>query len=139
MKRNNLNPQETRETKPLFTPEDVISVYTSDQAAEDGILFSVGKSQFLKNDYFNYITVNLLLEMDIMKYDAKRRTDVVNVQMTLDLIEQAGKIVNRELANKLLMDCFYSGTVRKSNGERIRIFISENETGKYTLMLPSDY
>jgi hypothetical protein len=59
--------------------------------------------------------------------------------MTLDLIEQAVAIINRELVNKLLLDCFYSGTVRKSNGERIRIFISENETGKYTLMLPSDY
>jgi hypothetical protein len=77
--------------------------------------------------------------MDIMKYDAKLGTDVVQVSMALDLIEQARAIVHREIAAKLATDHFYSGNVRKLNGERIRIFICENETGKYTLMLPSDY
>ena len=139
MERFKLNPQEAREEKPLFTQDDVISVYTSDQASEDGILFNVGKSAILKNDLCNFITTNLLLDMDIMKYDARVGSDVVKVQLALDLIEQAKAIVNREIANKLATDHFYSGMVRKLNGERIRIFICENETGKFTLMLPADY
>ena len=139
MQRSNLNPQEPREERPIFTQEDVISVYSSDQAADDGILFSVNESVILKNDFCNYITTNLLLEMDILKYDAKAGNDVVKVQMVIDLIEQAKAIMNREIFNKLETDHFYAGDVRKSNGERIKIFISENETGLFTLMLPSDY
>ena len=104
MQRSNFNPQEAREEKPLFTQDDVISVYTSDQASDDGILFNIGKSAILKNDLCNYITSNLLLEMDIMKYDAKLGTDVVQVSMALDLIEQARAIVNREIAAKLATD-----------------------------------
>jgi hypothetical protein len=139
MQRSNLNPQEAREEKPLFTQNDVISVYTSDQASEDGILFNVDKSEFLRNKLISFVTTNLLIEMDIMKYDAKVHMDVVNTSMALDLIEQARAIVNRTISNTLMVDHFYSGDVRKQSGERIKIFIVENELSKYTLMLPSDY
>ena len=114
----------------IFIDDDVIAVYTSDQAAEDGILFDLGKSNLLKNDMFNFVTTNLLLEMDIQKYDGKRRTD---------LIEQAKRIVLRGIEANLQEDSFYCGDVRKHNGERIKIFIEMNETGKLTLLLPSDH
>ena len=123
----------------IFTDDDVISVYTSDQAAEDGILFDLGKSNLLKNDMFNFVTTNLLLELDIQKYDGKRRTDVINISMMLDLIEQSKRIVLRGIEANLQEDSFYCGDVRKHNGERIKIFIEMNETGKLTLLLPSDH
>ncbi|MFH0753081.1 MAG: hypothetical protein V2A70_00775 [Candidatus Omnitrophota bacterium] len=139
MQRSNLNPQETREEKSVFTKDDVISVYTSDQAADDDILFSLNKSAFFKNKYFNFATTNLLLELEIMRYDIKRRKDVINISSMLDLLEQAKKIVLKSIYNNLQEDSFYCGDIRKHNGEMIKIFIEMNETGKLTLLLPSDH
>ena len=123
----------------LFNDEEVIAVYTSNQAVEDGILFDLRKSRFLANEHFNFVTINLLQELGIIKYDGKRHTDVVNISQMLDLIEQAKRIVIRGIEASLQEDSFYCGDIRKHNGERIKIFIEMNETGKLTLLLPSDH
>ena len=123
----------------LFNDDDVISVYSSEQAADDDILFSLNKSAFFKNKYFNYATTNLLLELEIMKYDIKRRQDVINVSSMVDLLEQAKKIVLKGIYNNLQEDSFYCGDIRKHNGDMVKIFIEMNETGKLTLLLPSDH
>ena len=123
----------------LFNDDDVISVYSSEQAADDDILFSLNKSVFFKNKYFNYATTNLLLELEIMKYDIKRRQDVINVSSMVDLLEQAKKIVLKGIYNNLQEDSFYCGDIRKHNGDMVKIFIEMNETGKLTLLLPSDH
>ena len=123
----------------LFNDDDVISVYSSEQAADDDILFSLNKSAFFKNKYFNYATTNLLLELEIMKYDVKRRQDVINVSSMVDLLEQAKKIVLKGIYNNLQEESFYCGDIRKHNGDMVKIFIEMNETGKLTLLLPSDH
>ena len=123
----------------LFNDDDVISVYSSEQAADDDILFSLNKSVFFKNKYFNYATTNLLLELEIMKYDVKRRQDVINVSSMVDLLEQAKKIVLKGIYNNLQEESFYCGDIRKHNGDMVKIFIEMNETGKLTLLLPSDH
>ena len=123
----------------LFNDDDVISVYSSEQAADDDILFSLNKSVFFKNKYFNYATTNLLLELEIMKYDIKRRQDVINVSSMVDLLEQAKKIVLKGIYNNLQEESFYCGDIRKHNGDMVKIFIEMNETGKLTLLLPSDH
>ncbi len=124
----------------IFKDAEVISVYTSEQASEDGILFDFSKNEVLSNKFFNFATTNLLYEMGILKYSAKHKTDVVNISMMLDLIEQAKRIVLRNLEETLNgEEHFYCGDVRKLNGERIKIFIEMNETEKFTLLLPQDH
>ena len=123
----------------LFTAADVVSVYSSEQATEDGILFNLSESVFFKNKYFSFVTTNLLLDLNILAYNSEKQMDVINTSMLLDLIEQAKRIVLNKIQETLSDDHFYSGVVRSSKNESIRIFICQNETGLYTLMLPSDY
>ncbi len=122
-----------------FNDNAVISVYSSDQAADDEVLFTLSKSAFFRNKYFNYATTNLLLELDIMTYDSRRKQDVINVSQMIDLLEQARRIVVQSIETKMQEDDFYCGDIRKHNGQRIKIFIETNETGKLTLLLPSDH
>ena len=124
----------------IFENADVISVYTSDEAVDDGILFDLRENQVFHNKLFNFATTNLLREMNILQYSSKHNRDVIFTSMMIDLIEQAQKIVLRKIEETLDgEEHFYCGDVRKLNGERIKIFIEMNETGKFTLLLPEDH
>ena len=123
----------------IFNSSDVVSIYTSDEATEDGILFDLSKSSFFKNEHFNFVTTNLLSDLNILSFSSKLNSDVINTPMLLDLLEQAKRIVLNKIRETLTEDTFYSGIVRSQDNQSIRIFICQNETGLFTLMLPSDY
>jgi hypothetical protein len=111
----------------LFSEKDLIYKYTSDQAEEDGILFNVTQIKLFEKSPFNYITTNLLNEGYIQK-------DEIEIANLLDLLNQAINIVRRSKP-----DYFYSGLIELPSGKKTKIFIVQNETGKFTIMKPEDY
>jgi len=124
---NQPNDQEIFYGKPVFE-------YTSNQAVEDGILFDITAvdPQWQKG-LFNYVTVNLLHSGYLNKENK------INIPNLLDLLNQALQIVKKETNNFTLFDTFFSGSVELPNGDSQKIFIGQNETGKFTIMLPDDY
>lgn len=111
---------------------DEIYSYSSKQAEEDGILFDITKvNPEWKKGLFNYVTVNLLFK----GYFRDNKLSVLNL---LDLLNQCVFIVKKKSKNFIKFDTFYSGEIELPNGERTRVFIEQNETGKFTIMLPED-
>ena len=152
-------------TTSFFEQEDVIFTYTSKQAEEDGILFDLdtllpGKIQ--KNFFLKYITAGLLSKgylNDQCKHGVKDGEQgknplcvtcgtfqsctgnlsclqpTINIPNLTDLITQAAQIFKRKPDD----DYFVSGSIELPSGQKQKIFIAQNETGRYTAMLPEDY
>jgi hypothetical protein len=149
----------------FFEQKDVIFTYTSEQAEEDGILFDLDQllpGKIHKNFFLKYITTGLLAKgywNDRCKHGVKdgeqgknprcASCDIfhqsrgnlsclkpsLNIPNITDLIVQAAQIFQRKPAD----DYFVSGTIELPSGERQKIFIAQNETGRYTAMLPEEY
>ena len=124
--------------------EIVIDVYTSEQAEEDGLLVDLTKiNPKWGKGLFNYVTSNLLSK-------GYMQDDKVNVACVLDLLNQAINIVRIRRLNQAInivrirskgfkeYDTFFSGHVELPTGEKQQVFIEQNETGKFTIMLPED-
>jgi hypothetical protein len=130
---------------------DLIYSYTIDQATQDGILFDIRKvNPEWERGIFSHVTMNLL-SLGYLNADRS-----VNLPNLLDLLNQSLAIVRRESADFQKHDYFFSGSIELPSGSRQvapasrglrsldpdligEIFIVQNETGKYTLMLASDY
>ena len=116
----------------LFEQKDVIFTYTSEQATEDGILFDLDQFPYVKinsNFFLKYITSNLLSK----GYQIDQHK--INIPKIIDFIVQASKIFKRKPKD----DTFISGTIELPSGQKQKIFIAQNETGRFTVMLPEDY
>ena len=112
---------------------DLIYSYSSEQALNDGILFDITQiNSKWKSGLFNYVTTNLM-NKGYMK-DSK-----INIPNILDLLNQALQIVKKGSNEFKEIDNFYSGSIEFPDGEQQEIYISQNETGKFTIMLPEDY
>jgi hypothetical protein len=59
----------------------------------------------------------------------------LNVANIFDLLMQAQRIFQKKPAD----DYFASGNIELPDGKKQKIFIAQNETGRYTAMLPEDY
>ena len=116
-------------------PEPVITQYLSPQAEEDGVLVNIEKinTEWEKGP-INYITTNLLVQGGYL--DASRK---LNLNCLLDLLNQSLSILKTKSKNFTEMDWFFSGSVELPNGSKQDVFIEENETGKFTVMLPIDH
>jgi len=113
--------------------DDYIYQYTSKDAEEDGTLFDVTKlNHKWKNGLFNYVTKNLLSKGYI-------KTDKIMVHDIIDLLNQAMQIIKKKSKNLKEFDYFFNGEIELPNGEMQEIFIQQNDTGKFTIMLPEDY
>ncbi|WP_135612926.1 hypothetical protein [Methanococcoides sp. AM1] len=112
---------------------EVVYSYTSEQAVEDGILFDITKiNPEWEKGIFRYITTNLMAHGYM--------TDDINIPNLLDLLNQANDIVrNASNGFKDKPESFYSGNIELASGEKQQIFLSLNELGRYTIMLPEDY
>lgn len=121
----------------LFNEKDVIYTYTSQQAEEDGILIKLATfySPWDKS-LFNYATRNLLSKGYMEEIKDKLAFNVPNI---LDLMVQATGIVGKQSKDFTVPDHFFSGTIELPSGCKQQIFICQNETGRFTLMLPEDY
>lgn len=114
----------------VFSPEDVVSKYSDRQAVEDGTLFDLDQVQkrYFKNSPFSYATANLMAK----GYMAEGRVNVPNL---VDLIKAASKIYMKMPQG----DRFNSGRIELPSGDKQEIYIAQNETGRFTIMLPDDY
>jgi hypothetical protein len=126
--------------------ENIVYSYTSNQAVEDGILFDMNEMKGLINDVekgiFSHITCNLLFSKGYMKTKMNfTEGEDINLPNLLDLLNQCGKIMNKDFDKKGLIqvDTFYSGEIELPNGEKQMIFIELNETGRFTILLPEDH
>jgi len=116
---------------------ELISTYTSKQAEEDGILFDASKlNPAWEKGLFNYITTNLLNKGYMEEDSGNFRVRMPNI---VDLLNQANQIVKRRSKNFTEADTFFSGNIELPSGSKQQIFIQQNETGKFTIMLPEDY
>ena len=110
--------------------------YSSVQAEADGILFNVThlNKEWAKG-LFNFVTVNLLEKGYIEEGKGGKEGLNVKIACIVDLLNQCNHIVKRAKTP----DYFYSGLVELPSGQKQKVFISQNETGKFTIMLPEDY
>ena len=115
---------------------EVISTYSSDEACNDGVLIDL-RPIIGHKDIFNYVTNNLMGQGYLKQNEANQ--DYIDRANLVDLLQQARKIVKNRSKNFMQMDTFFAGRIELPNGKRTKIFIVQNETGKYTLMLPEDY
>ena len=127
-----------RPEEPLFKPDDIVSIYTSQEAVEDGILFDIDRiltQNPAKLFFLKYVTTNLL---ERGYFNPPRELDVestLNIPNLIDLLKQATQI----FLKKPVDDYFASGKIELPDGQKQLIFIAQNETGRYTAMLPEDY
>ena len=116
----------------IFSKEDLVSTYLSSEAVEDGFLFDldlVVKQSPLGKFVLQYITTNLLAE----GYWNKDQT--INIPNLRDLLEQSLRVFRKKPAD----DYFVSGAIELPSGSKQKIIIAQNESGRYTVMLPEDY
>jgi hypothetical protein len=110
-----------------------VSVYTSDQATEDGILFDLDLMQQCRTRGYpsplKYVTTNLLSK------GYWNENETLNIPNIIDLITQALRIFDKKPKD----DWFVSGMIELPSGAKQKIFIAQNETGRFTAMLPEDY
>ncbi len=124
-----MNQTQNRE---IFSKEDLVSTYLSSEAVEDGFLFDLDlivKQSPLGKFVLQYITTNLLAK----GYWNEDQT--INIPNLRDLIEQSLRILRKKPAD----DYFVSGVIELPSGSKQKIFIAQNESGRYTVMLPEDY
>lgn len=113
---------------------EVVSTYSSDEANEDGYLFKITQIPLFKDCLFNYMTNSLFIEGGFQESNENKTL----IPCLIDLINQCGRIVKKgRLKNP--NDWFYSGFVELPTGKKTKIFICQNETGRFTVMLPQDY
>jgi hypothetical protein len=107
-----------------------ISVYTSNQAEDDGILVSTGHS------LINYITRTVFdrciepFTIDGLWEQYASSKEAYSKKLMMKLINSA--ILEIQTLN--WQDWFYNIEVRGWD-----LFCAQNETGSYTLMFPEDY
>ena len=117
----------------MLNKENIISKYSSKQAIDDGFLFDIIQiNKDWEKGIFNYITNNLMSKGYL-------ENGKVNIPNVLDLLNQCNQIVKVKSNNFKEFDNFFSGEIEIPNGTKEKIFISQNETDKFTIMLPSDY
>jgi len=108
---------------------EIISVYTDDDGVEDGVLARLEKDGKPFSELITLATTTLLVSEGYMEDD---ELDVPNV---MDLVRQGEKIIHHYGVDRP----FVAGSVEMPSGKRKKLFIAMNMSGKYTIMLPSDY
>ncbi|WP_372364772.1 hypothetical protein [Candidatus Uabimicrobium sp. HlEnr_7] len=113
--------------------DEIIYSYSLEDAENDKLLFNICKiNPKWGKGLFNYITINLLHKSYIQ--DTK-----IKVNNLLDLLNQSNQIVKKKSKNFTKPDTFFSGDIELPSGSQQKIFIVQNETQKFTIMLPEDY
>ena len=117
----------------VLMTDDVVFSYSSEQATEDGMLFDLLQlNPDWKAGLFRYVTSNLMDKGYLLQ-------DKVNVASVYDLLRQCLHIVKEKSNNFKDFDTFFSGIIELPSGEKQKVFIGQNETGKFTIMLPEDW
>ena len=98
---------------------EVVSVYTSDQATQDGILFDIRKlNPAWEKGIFSHITVNLMSRCGYFNEDS-----TLNIPNLLDLLNPSLSIVRKKSGNFTEHDWFLEGVIDLPSGSRQQVFI----------------
>lgn len=109
-----------------------VYVYTSREAVTDGVLFDLDTVLMQSpkgRSVFQFVTTGLLAK-GYFNVDGS-----VNVTNLRDLLNQALRVFRKKREG----DYFASGIIELPSGGKQKIFIAQNESGRYTVMLPEDY
>ena len=130
----NMKPQE----EILFKPEDIVSVYTNEEAVEDGNLnrprpnLKPKTSQTLLSQIrHNQPTRKRLLQPAKRTRRRKHPQHPQPKRPTQPSSQNLSQKTSRRLLCQRQIEC--------PDGQIQRISIAENETGRYTAMFPEDY
>ncbi len=113
-----------------------VSKYSSDEAVEDGFLMAldlIAKWKRAGQSPLKYVTTGLLEKGYWNDQSCTQKS--LNMANMLDLIAQSLRVFRKKASD----DYFVSGVIELPDGKKQKIFISENETGRYTVMLPEEY
>jgi len=114
---------------------EVVYQYTEEQAIEDGILFDLSQvNSEWKRGVINIVTVNAMVSLQCLKEDKVTGGDKLNVPNLLDVLNQSVQIIKKGKP-----DHFYSGKIENADGGKVKVFLQQNSSGQFTLMLPEDY
>jgi len=109
--------------------------YSSNDAVADGILLNIKEiNDKWQDGLFSFITMNLL-----EKHYYFNDNDEINIVNVSELLSQCFLIVKKKSNDFKEFDHFFSGFVETPNGEKVKLFMCQNELGKFTIMLPEDY
>ena len=112
--------------KPIYT-------YSDKQAVADGFLLDLFEADpRWKKGIFRFVTINLLEQKGYLTGEK------LNYPNLVDLLNQATQLVKRNSNNFKDFDTFFSGSIEFPSGRKGKIFIAQNGTGKFTIMLPED-
>ena len=119
----------------LVDKMEVVYSYTSEEAEEDGVLVNLFKiNKKWRTGLLKYATTNLMITCGYM--DGRK----INHPALCDLLNQIQDQIRRKTANFKKFDSFFSCEgVEFPNGGIGTVFVGQNESGKFTLMLPEDY
>ena len=132
MDRKNIN-QEGNQlmTNTLEKPE--IIVWEPKAGSTDTDTFNVAAAGLQFDGRISEVSLDLLIDLDVLKYNGSLRSDVIHVPSLIDVLEQANRIIIRGIYNTLQLQPSYQGTIRKSNGKPVVISIVENEANHYSI------
>jgi hypothetical protein len=118
----------------MVTEKPIIFEYSSQDAINDGIFLDIREiNDKWQDGLFSFITTNLL---ETHQYIVDDKINIVNLS---ELLSQCFLIVKKKSNNFKEFDHFFSGFIETPNGEKVKVFMCQNELGKFTIMLPEDY
>jgi hypothetical protein len=115
----------------LFGP--VVDRYSDKQAVADGNLFDI--DTIIKptdRPFFLKYATTSLLSKGYYKEGSNKELNVPNFR---DLLNQTIQIWRKKAPG----ETFASGRIELPNGEKQKVFVAQNETGRYTVMAAEDY
>jgi predicted nucleic acid-binding Zn-ribbon protein len=109
-----------------------IYVYTSEEAVADGILFDLDTvlTPSPRASLFSSMSRQVCWRKATSTADGS-----LNVANLRDLLNQALRVFRKKREG----DYFACGVIELPSGSKQKIFIAQNESGRYTVMLPEDY
>ena len=111
-----------------------IIAYTTEQAVEDRVLVDIRTlNPKWEEGMVSHITTNLLSRGYLRK-----GTEEINLANLVDLLNQSIAIVRKKSKNFTEHDWFFDGEIELPSGHKQQVCIQQNETEKYTIMLPED-
>ena len=116
----------------MFKETDIISTYTSQQAINDGYLVDMTIIPQFAKSIVNYITTGLMNKGYMT--EQPDRTVKFNIPNLMDLYFAITVTMRRKPK-----DWFYSLKIQLPSGAQQQIFVAQNETSRYTAMLPGEY
>lgn len=107
--------------------DDLVYAYTTEDAVEDGVLIALKGAPVVGDKCISHITPGIaaLGYLDDQK---------VNVPNLMDLVMQVSKHAARKGPDRM-----YILKIEAPSGSKVEVYACVNETGKLTVMLPSEY